>query len=285
MKLYKTIKGCLLEQNGEYYLLNTSLDVLINRAGLYAYLLSSLESFTRLSASEATRLLDTELKAPIESQEVWAAGVTYLRSRDARMEESKESGGATFYDKVYEAERPELFFKSLAHRVSGHKQDVYIRRDSTWNVPEPELALYINSKGSIEAYTIGNDMSSRSIEGENPLYLPQAKTYEKSASLGPCLYIPEKPIKADTLITMFIYRDGKSVFDGEIKLSMMKRSLPELAGFLFREMEFPNGCFLMTGTCLVPGNDFTLNENDIVDISIENIGTLSNRVTYRPGTA
>ena len=220
--------------------------------------------------------------APIGRQEVWAAGVTYLRSRDARMEESKESGGATFYDKVYVAERPELFFKSLAHRVAGTGQEVYIRRDSKWDVPEPELTLYINSNGNIEAYTIGNDMSSRSIEGENPLYLPQAKTYERSAALGPCLYVPESPIKPDTNIHMEIKRNNTVVFEGTIQLNQMKRTLPELAGFLFREMEFPFGSFLMTGTCLVPGNDFTLQENDVVNISIDKIGTLTNLVVYRP---
>ncbi|HRQ52477.1 MAG TPA: fumarylacetoacetate hydrolase family protein, partial [Agriterribacter sp.] len=201
---------------------------------------------------------------------------------DARMQESKESGGATFYDKVYEAERPELFFKSLPHRVAGHFEDVYIRRDSTWNVPEPELTLFINSAGNIQAYTIGNDMSSRSIEGENPLYLPQAKTYERSAALGPCLYIPEHPIDPDTTISMSILRNNQPVFDGAITISMMKRPLPELAAFLFRETDFPYGCFLMTGTCLVPDNDFTLLENDIVNISIDGIGTLSNRIIHKP---
>ncbi|MFT3747463.1 MAG: fumarylacetoacetate hydrolase family protein [Agriterribacter sp.] len=198
------------------------------------------------------------------------------------MEESKQSGGATFYDKVYVAERPELFFKSLPHRVAGHEQEVYIRKDSKWDVPEPELTLYINSKGNIQAYTIGNDMSSRSIEGENPLYLPQAKTYERSAALGPCLYIPEQPINPDTNIHMVINRNGKSTFEGTIKISQMKRTLPELAGFLFREMDFPVGSFLMTGTCLVPDNDFTLQPGDSVSISIDEIGTLTNKVVYRP---
>ena len=241
--------------------------------------------FPKLSQEEIAVFLTRPLLAPIGSQEVWAAGVTYLRSRDARMEESKESGGATFYDKVYEAERPELFFKSLPHRVAGHFGDVHIRRDSTWNVPEPELTLFISSGGNIEAYTIGNDMSSRSIEGENPLYLPQAKTYERSAALGPCLYIPENPIDPGTTISMNILRSNQPVFEGAIQLSMMKRSLPELAEFLFRETDFPSGCFLMTGTCLVPDNDFTLLENDIVNISIDEIGTLSNRIIHKPFSA
>jgi 2-dehydro-3-deoxy-D-arabinonate dehydratase len=197
------------------------------------------------------------------------------------MEESKESGGATFYDKVYVAERPELFFKSLPHRVAGSGQEVYIRKDSKWDVPEPELTLYINSKGNIQAYTVGNDMSSRSIEGENPLYLPQAKTYERSAAIGPCLYIPEQPVSPDTNIHMEISRGNATVFEGTIQISQMKRTLPELAGFLFREMDFPAGAFLMTGTCLVPDNDFTLQKGDTVSITIDHIGTLTNVVRYK----
>ena len=280
MKIYKTTSGIIVEHNKEYFSVEMDFDALINRDDLYTYLISTLSTYTKLGSNaleEAQGIL-----APIGKQEVWAAGVTYLRSRDARMEESKESGGATFYDKVYVAERPELFFKSLAHRVAGTGQEVYIRRDSKWDVPEPELTLYINSNGNIEAYTIGNDMSSRSIEGENPLYLPQAKTYERSAALGPCLYVPESPIKPDTNIHMEIKRNNTVVFEGTIQLNQMKRTLPELAGFLFREMEFPFGSFLMTGTCLVPGNEFTLQENDVVNISIDEIGTLTNTVVYRP---
>ena len=282
MKLYRTEKGTVLKHNEAYHISGAAFDTIVNRNNLYDYLLHSLAKLPKLSEEEVAFFLTRPLLAPIGTQEVWAAGVTYMRSRDARMEESKESGAATFYDKVYEAERPELFFKSLPHRVAGHFGDVYIRRDSTWNVPEPELTLYISSAGNIQAYTIGNDMSSRSIEGENPLYLPQAKTYERSAALGPCLYIPENPINPDTTISMNILRNNQSIFEGAIKLSMMKRSLPELAGFLFRETDFPSGCFLMTGTCLVPDNDFTLLENDIVNISIDEIGTLSNRVIHKP---
>ncbi|MBX2923411.1 MAG: fumarylacetoacetate hydrolase family protein [Chitinophagaceae bacterium] len=281
MKLFKTAKGNILQQNDKYYSNSSAFDELINRENLYGYL-SSLQGFTPITDGDAQLILKDHIQPPVQSQEVWAAGVTYLRSRDARMEESKESGGATFYDKVYEAERPELFFKSLPHRVAGTGQDVYIRRDSTWNVPEPELTLFINSKGNIQAYTIGNDMSSRSIEGENPLYLPQAKSYERSAALGPGLYIPEKPVSPDTTISMNIVRGGKIVFGGSIKINQMKRSLTELAGFLYRETDFPTGSFLMTGTCLVPDNNFTLHENDVVDITIQDIGTLSNRVTYKP---
>ncbi|HRP33386.1 MAG TPA: fumarylacetoacetate hydrolase family protein [Agriterribacter sp.] len=284
MKLFKTQHGIVLEHNSGYFKAGTLLDTLINRENLYGYLLQSLEKFPRLSENEVEIFRSGALLAPIGNQEVWAAGVTYMRSRDARMEESKESGGATFYDKVYVADRPELFFKSLPHRVAGHFEDVYIRRDSTWNVPEPELTLYINGAGNIQAYTIGNDMSSRSIEGENPLYLPQAKTYERSAALGPCLYVPENPIHPETTISMSILRKNQPVFEGAIKISMMKRTLPELAGFLYRETDFPFGSFLMTGTCLVPDNDFTLLENDIVNISIDEIGMLSNRIMYKPVT-
>jgi 2-dehydro-3-deoxy-D-arabinonate dehydratase len=183
---------------------------------------------------------------------------------------------------VYEAERPELFFKATASRVSGHKQVVYIRNDSAWNVPEPELALFINSNGNIQGYTCGNDMSSRSIEGENALYLPQAKIYEKSAGLGPCLYVTSKPISGDTRINMVIKRGGTEVYQDSTKVSQIKRSFTELTGFLFREMNFPNGCFLMTGTCLVPSADFTLQESDVVEITIDRIGTLINTIGVNP---
>ncbi len=231
---------------------------------------------------EAAVLMEQDLLAPIGSQEVWAAGVTYLRSRDARMDESKESGGASFYDKVYAAERPELFFKSQPHRVAAHGEKVYIRRDSTWNVPEPELTLFINSRGQIQGYTIGNDMSSRSIEGENPLYLPQAKVYDRSAALGPGLYVPPSPIAGTTVIRMSIRRGAEVLYRGEVAISQIKRSLTELANWLYRESDFPAGCFLMTGTCLVPANDFTLQEGDNVEISIDGIGTLANSVSFRP---
>lgn len=287
MKLYRTKKGNILETDNSYYHIDQPWDQLINRENLPAYLLSlavapSSAEAVVLAADQAAAWLKEDLLAPIGLQEVWAAGVTYLRSRDARMEESKASGGADFYDKVYEAERPELFFKSQPHRVAAHGQEVYIRRDSGWNVPEPELTLFINSRGQIQAYTIGNDMSSRSIEGENPLYLPQAKVYERSAALGPGLYVPEVPIPLTTHIRMFIYRNGKLVYEGEVAISQIKRKLTELAEWLYKESDFIHGCFLMTGTCLVPGNEFTLQPGDRVDISIDGIGLLSNVVSYKP---
>ena len=282
MKLYKTKKGNVLEHQNKFWLLEQAWDELINRDNLHGHLAKAVRPGGELSALEAADLLEQDLLAPIGSQEVWAAGVTYLRSRDARMEESKDSGGASFYDKVYEAERPELFFKSQPQRVAAHGEKVYIRRDSSWNVPEPELTLFINSQGLIQAYTIGNDMSSRSIEGENPLYLPQAKVYERSAALGPCLFVPSSPISPDTMIRMTIHRDGGNVYRGEVAISQIKRSLTELAGWLYRESDYIHGCFLMTGTCLVPGNDFTLREGDNIEISIDDIGTLNNIVSYKP---
>jgi 2-dehydro-3-deoxy-D-arabinonate dehydratase len=283
MKVYKTQKGNIGEEGNNYWLLDQPWDQLINRNDLYDYLHSLISRSEMLSPVQAGAILNSQLLAPIGTQEVWAAGVTYLRSRDARMEESKTSGGATFYDKVYEAERPELFFKAHAHRVAAQNEEVYIRRDSSWNVPEPELTLFINSQGQIQAYTIGNDMSSRSIEGENPLYLPQAKVYQRSAALGPCLYVPAAPISPATRISMVIFRNGNSVYAGEVAISQIKRKLPELAGWLYRDMDFNHGCFLMTGTCLVPDNEFTLAPGDKVEITIDHIGTLSNTVSYKPG--
>ncbi len=280
MKLYKTTKGILLQTDTGIYILQEDWDKLVNRQNLYGYLKEHKNTKEGITAEVFDEWV-TGCLPPIGTQEMWAAGVTYLRSRDARMEESQTSGGATFYDKVYAAERPELFFKALPQRVVGNNTEVYIRKDSTWNVPEPELTLYINSWGEIQGYTIGNDMSSRSIEGENPLYLPQAKVYERSAALGPCLYIPELPIAPETTISIIIKRDGKELFNDSIQLNRMKRSLTELAGYLFLECAFPVGCYLMTGTGMVPGNDFTLHVGDEVSITIENIGTLTNTIGVR----
>ena len=215
---------------------------------------------------------------PVLRQELWASGVTYLRSRQARVAESKSSGGGDFYDRVYDADRPELFFKAAAHRIVGHIGTVHIRRDSSWNVPEPELTLFICSEGSIEGYTIGNDMSSRSIEGENPLYLPQAKTYDRSAALGPCLYVPEQPLSMHNAVSLNIEREGAVVFNETITLDRMKRQPRELTDWLFRALSFPQGCYLMTGTGIVPPDDFTLQVGDTVSITIEGIGTLINTV-------
>ena len=282
IRIYKTTTTLLIAYQEQYYTIIAGWNEFVNREGLYQRVVEDLKGLSPIEKSAAEKILATSLQPPIGSQEVWAAGVTYYRSRTARMEESEVSGGATFYDKVYVAERPELFFKATPHRVSGHGQTVYIREDSSWDVPEPELTLFISSKGTIEGYSIGNDMSSRSIEGENPLYLPQAKVYEKCAGLGPCLMVPDKPIPADTLIRMSIYRNNEVQYSDSVPISQMKRSHQELVDFLYRGCAFPDGCFLMTGTCLVPDNSFTLQDNDRVEISIDHIGQLVNEVqTYR----
>jgi 2-dehydro-3-deoxy-D-arabinonate dehydratase len=277
MQLYKTKEGNILRSQGRSVRVDGNWDSIVNQKDLHKHL-SGLLTLAPIGESDADKAIASGVLPPIGTQEVWAAGVTYLRSRDARMEESKDSGGDFFYRKVYDAERPELFFKALAHRVVGPGQQVRIRKDSTWDVPEPELTLFINSEGSIQGYTAGNDMSSRSIEGENPLYLPQAKMYEGSCALGPCLFIPSQPIPPETNIHITIKRTSKHVFDATIQLNRMKRQLPELASWLFREMSFSHGCYLMTGTGLVPGNDFTLQPGDETSITIDGIGTLTNTV-------
>lgn len=283
MKLYKTQHGPVAEHKGDFYSLDGDWDELVNRDNLELHLHTLIKNAPHYKAGANEPFLSSgSILAPIGRQEVWAAGVTYLKSRDARMEESQESGAASLYDMVYEAERPELFFKATAARVAGPGQAVYIRRDSTWNVPEPELTLFINSNGNIQGYTCGNDMSSRSIEGENALYLPQAKIYERSAALGPCLYVTSAPIAPETVIHMVIKRDGITAFEDSISVSRIKRSFTELAGFLYRECDFPYGCYLMTGTCLVPSSDFTLLPGDLVEITIGGIGTLINTIAYHP---
>jgi 2-dehydro-3-deoxy-D-arabinonate dehydratase len=282
MKLYKTNTGNYLQQGNVFFLIRENWDHLINHKDLYHYLKTVAETAPPEKDISEDSFLSKGILAPLGSQEVWAAGVTYLRSRDARMEEAREAGGADCYQKVYEAERPELFFKALPQRVAAYGEQVYIRKDAYWNVPEPELTLFINALGSIQAYTIGNDMSSRDIEGENPLYLPQAKVYERSAALGPCLYVPSAPLSPDTTIELRIKRNQADVFQDQIRLSRMKRTFTELVGYLFRECTFPSGVFLMTGTGMIPPNDFTLQEKDEVFITIEGIGTLWNTVAKQP---
>jgi 2-dehydro-3-deoxy-D-arabinonate dehydratase len=217
------------------------------------------------------------LLAPITKQEVWAAGVTYLRSREARMEES--AGGGSFYDKVYTAARPEIFLKATPHRVAGPNEAIRIRHDSRWNVPEPELALVVNATGRLVAFTIGNDVSSRDIEGENPLYLPQAKVYMKSCALGPVLRTVDSVADPRALeIRLTIRRGGGVAFDGATSIAQMKRSFDDLLEYLLREQEFPHGVILLTGTGLVPPDDFTLAHGDVVEIAVSGIGTLRNPV-------
>ncbi|MFT5471535.1 MAG: 2-dehydro-3-deoxy-D-arabinonate dehydratase [Verrucomicrobiales bacterium] len=229
---------------------------------------------------KAQQLLDLPAQTwlpPVESQEIWAAGVTYFRSREARMEEAEVAGGDVFYDKVYDADRPELFMKATAARARGHRAQIRVRADSTWDVPEPELTLAINAGGKIFGYTIGNDVSSRSIEGENPLYLPQAKVYRGSCAVGPALIVGRDAVSPDSTIKLTIERGGEVGFEGETQVSQIKRGLDELAEYLFLENEFPDGAMLMTGTGVVP-DDFTLKSGDVVKISISGLGVLENPV-------
>jgi 2-dehydro-3-deoxy-D-arabinonate dehydratase len=274
MKIYKTKAGVVLENDGRFCLVeNQNWDEFINDDNLFQ------KAKNLLSTGVAGgKELVNEVSAPMGSQELWACGVTYLRSKLGRQEESKDAGGGDFYAKVYEAERPEVFFKATAHRVVGPNQKVKIRKDSTWDVPEPELTLVVASSGKIVGYTIGNDMSSRSIEGENPLYLPQAKTYDACAALGPCIYVSEKALDSGTNIHLQINRSGSSVYEGLISINQMKRTPDELVSFVFRECSFPSGCFIMTGTGIVPDQGFTLKSGDEIKITIDNIGTLVNEV-------
>jgi 2-dehydro-3-deoxy-D-arabinonate dehydratase len=246
-------------------------------------LLESPDPLAAVRAVETDRLprlilAEVRLLAPVERQEVWAAGVTYLRSKTARMEESDFS--ATAYDRVYDADRPEIFFKSLAEKVIAPGEPVGIRRDSTWNVPEPELALVLNSRGTVVGYTIGNDMSSRDIEGQNLLYLPQAKTYLRSCALGPWITLGNDEAAARAWsISLAILRNGQRAFTGTTSVGQIKRRFDELAGYLFRSQQFPHGAVLLTGTGIVPDDSFTLQERDVVSIDISGIGQLKNEVT------
>jgi 2-dehydro-3-deoxy-D-arabinonate dehydratase len=276
MKLYRTASGYIVEHNDRFYAdTNTSWDQLLTRDDLESYLAKSLKK-----PMDATSFADIEalLLPPIGSQEVWASGVTYYRSRNARMEEAKTAGGGDFYDRVYVAERPELFMKATPNRVVGHRGKVAIRKDATWSVPEPELTLLANPGGKIVGYTIGNDMSSRDIEGENPLYLPQAKVYDRSCALGPGILISREPIATSTEIRMEILRAGKAVFTGSTALTELKRTFSVLLEYLYRDNAFPNGCFLLTGTGVVPPDEFTLQQQDEIRITITGIGTLVNSV-------
>jgi 2-dehydro-3-deoxy-D-arabinonate dehydratase len=270
MKLHHAAQGILLERDGRFMSLADDWDTLINHKDLAAHL---------RNATVESRTAGSRLLPPLGTQEVWAAGVTYLRSRTARIEEAEQGGGGgSFYDQVYEAERPELFFKSSPWRVRAHGEKVRIRRDARWSVPEPELALVINSRGEIVGYTIGNDMSSRDIEGENPLYLPQAKMYAGACALGPAMLVREDPLDSSTVITLSITRRGATVFDGSTTLGQMRRTHEELVEFLYRELRFPKGCVLLTGTGVIPPDAFTLQSGDEIAITIAPVGTLCNIV-------
>jgi 2-dehydro-3-deoxy-D-arabinonate dehydratase len=272
MRLYRLENRALLERDGTFVTVEEPWDALNNREDLASYL--------RRAAGPAAGL-DGPTLAPIGSQEVWAAGVTYFRSRSARMEESKTAGGGSFYDAVYAAKRPELFFKAAGWRVRGPGEPVGIRGDARWSVPEPELALVVNRRGAIIGYTVGNDMSSRDIEGENPLYLPQAKVYDGSCALGPGVLIREQPLPPDTTIALTIVRNGVTAFHGSTMLAQMRRTHEELVEYLYRETSFPQGAVLLTGTGVVPPDDFTLQMGDEIAITIPPIGTLDNVVGPR----
>jgi 2-dehydro-3-deoxy-D-arabinonate dehydratase len=273
IKIYSTVRGLVVEQAGRFLHPSQPLtvDQIFESGDPLALVRAVCEG---ASAAEGPGVL----QSPIQSQEVWAAGVTYYRSRTARMEESKDAGGGSFYDKVYEADRPELFFKATPHRVAAPGAPVRIRSDSKWNVPEPELTLAVSAAGRVFGYTLGNDMSSRDIEGENPLYLPQAKVYDKSAAIGPCLVVDDQLPGADSVIAIDIRRRGASVFSGEIAVGQIKRPLVSLADWLFRDNAFPHGCYLMTGTGIVPPDDFTLAPGDEIRITLDPVGTLVNVV-------
>jgi 2-dehydro-3-deoxy-D-arabinonate dehydratase len=276
LRLYVTNQANLLERDGAYVSLGPdfSIDGLFAAADPVGYATAAFAAGRPESAP-----VSAASHAPlVQSQEVWAAGVTYLRSKSARVAESRDAGGGTFYDRVYEADRPELFFKGTPHRVAASGTGVRIRADSKWNVPEPELTLAINSSGRIFGYTAGNDMSSRDIEGENPLYLPQAKVYDRSAALGPCLVITHDLPGPSTVIALEIKRQGAVVFAGETTLASLKRPLPSLADWLFRDNTFPRGTYLMTGTGIIPPDNFTLQRGDEIRITIDTVGTLVNTV-------
>jgi 2-dehydro-3-deoxy-D-arabinonate dehydratase len=274
MKLYRCRERFVAEHADQFYEIPaSSWDEIIAREDPFDHLGSVISQANRTQAPSPQHILP-----PIGSQEVWAAGVTYYRSRDARMEESKSAGGGDFYDRVYSAARPELFFKATPHRVVGPGAKVAIRSDASWSVPEPELVLFITPGGKIAGYTIGNDMSSRDIEGENPLYLPQAKVYDRSCALGPCLLISDEALPASTGISIEIRREGKVSFSGATTLKEMKRNPEELVRYLYHSSSFPSGCFLFTGTGIVPPDSFTLHEGDAISITIPPIGTLSNVV-------
>lgn len=272
MLLYRTTHGIFIQDGSNWHAVPaTDWDTLFNMPGLAAHLAQIAATSPAIAAPALEGIL-----APIGTQEVWAAGVTYFRSRTARMEESKDAGGGSFYDRVYAAERPEIFFKATPQRVAHPNQPMHLRGDSKWMVPEPEMTLAINAQGDIIGCTVGNDLSCRDIEGENPLYLPQAKCFKLCAALGPAIFIQSEPLIPTTRIHLQIDRAGAAAFEGETTVSQLKRTPAELAGFLFRDNTFPAGAFLMTGTGIVPGDEFTLQSGDVVKITIEGIGTLAN---------
>ncbi len=279
MKLYCLESGLILEKDGDGHAVENGLLERLFQAGLGEIEGILEKAFAEGSGIDGASRTEGVLAPVPGDTEIWAAGVTYLRSKSARMEESEKAGGDLFYDLVYEADRPELFFKSMGYRAVGHGGEIRVREDSSWDVPEPELTLAVNAGGEIFGFTIGNDVSSRSIEGENPLYLPQAKVYNGSCAVGPCLLLGRGALKEDAFIKLKITRGGEVMFDDATDLTQLKRGLEELVEALYREIDFPKGAMLMTGTGVVPGTDFTLRSGDVVEIEIEGIGTLENVVS------
>lgn len=272
IRLYLCTDGPLVETDGRFFAIrDADWDDLFNDPALGERLIR----YAR-SARETEPPRPEDILAPIGRQEVWAAGVTYWRSRTARMAESEQAADA--YDRVYNAARPELFFKATPRRVAGPGQAVRIRRDTSWSVPEPELAVAVNAAGKVVGYAIGNDMSARDIEGENPLYLPQAKVYDQCCGLGPCILVSGKPLPADTTIRLAVERGGAVAFEGSTTLAELRRSVEELVSWLFIDQSFPDGCFLLTGAGVVPPDDFTLAPGDHIQIAIDSIGVLENHV-------
>ena len=279
MKIYRTQRGVVVEtEDGCFPLAIDMWEALFSDPGFgsEAELTKQLE--TQIAGQAPVSLEQEQLLVPLGRQEVWAAGVTYYRSRDARMKESEEAGGGDFYARVYNADRPELFFKGGLSRVVGHGDQVRIRSDSKWNVPEPELTLAVHASGRIIGYTIGNDMSSRDIEGANPLYLPQAKVYDRCGALGPGILLTTEPLDPSTNISLKVTRNEQVAFSGSTDLSQLKRRPEELVAYLFRDNIFPNGCFLLTGTGIVPPPEFTLQSGDVIQITIDPIGSIINSV-------
>lgn len=276
LRKWRSHEGDLLwtvNVDGTERVIDTNLDEILCSEDPLDYVLATLTSF-RLPAGAT-------LLAPIDKQEIWASGVTYERSRDARMEESKQGGD--FYDLVYDADRPELFFKASPWRATGHLGLIRVRKDSTWDVPEPELTLIANNAGHIVGATIGNDVSSRSIEGENPLYLPQAKSYNGSCAIGPYIRLLDSNFNLPDLrsieIDLRITRNNETVFDGKASTSKMRRHVDDLVGWLYKELDFPYGAFLMSGTGIVPDLPYTMETGDVVSITMTGLGTLTNTVT------
>jgi 2-dehydro-3-deoxy-D-arabinonate dehydratase len=276
MLLYKWPSGAYVRHAvGWSHLPAVDWDALLRREDLFDHLRRTVASVPLVDAPELGLAL-----APIGRQEVWAAGVTYHRSRTARMAEANAAGGGSFYDRVYEADRPELFMKATAHRVVGPGGVLRLRKDSRWMVPEPELTLLVSPGGKIQGYTIGNDLSCRDIEGENPLYLPQAKTFDQCAGLGPAIYVTDAPMPPETEIRLEIVRAGRPAFEDTTTLAQMRKTPAQLVAYLYRESSFPDACFLMTGTGIVPPDSFSLESGDEVRITVAPIGTLVHTVAH-----